>query len=126
MLGDPGTQRFFGRPSPPISQIREHTRKQICSDVWRRNRRTKVVLDRVIIIDRFHMCDEGRAETEASGTHLLEHDLIPMEDWNRGAFAECFRSTIHIEIVRRSIDFASLKDNRVALDPLDTSFARDV
>jgi hypothetical protein len=61
------------------------------------------------------MCDEGRAETKTSGTYLLERDLIPIEDRNRGAPAECFRSTIDIEVVWRNVDFASLKDNRIAV-----------
>ena len=57
---------------------------------------------------------------------MLERDLIPMEDRNLGASVECFRSTIHIEVVRHNVDFASLKDNRVALDPPNTSFSHDV
>src|SRR5262245_12129591 len=60
----------------------------------------------VIVIDRFHMCDEIRAETETSGTYLLERDLIPIEYRNRGASLECFRSTIHIEVVWANVDFA--------------------
>jgi len=33
------------------------------------------------------MCNEGRTETKASGTYLLERDLICIEDGNRWAFA---------------------------------------
>jgi hypothetical protein len=79
VLGYPRTQRFFDRPSLRISQIREHNPKPIRSDVWCRNRRTKIVLNRVIVIDRFCMCDKGRAETETPDTQHLERDLISRE-----------------------------------------------